>query len=1635
MVNSDSFITKSYKKFDWQKNNLLRAACKKAYVGHHKDVSPVNVKGEDEAPEKDDVNTKEGTEAPHKKNKKHRKHKSKKKKRRRKGEKESSSESGAESDVEPPPPPRRTTRARLAAAAGTENTGLKEEKRKDAVTDTDGGSKSKKHKRQAAKKKKKKRKKDEKQEKKSSRSPSDSSSASGSDSEGEGGKTAGNGKYSPAVSSDLKEPISRPDPKDSQGEEQVAPIVMQKPELAEVKKEEISDMEVPSTEENHSCTNDIEKDKTSPSTGQDEITQTDTVEVKIESNYGEAKFMHVQELPDIIPKQEGTTPKDDLILKNQTSLEVEAKVKEPDSPQPLSPSKSLEIKRSELPPSRSPSPCLIKKEAEVQPEELTKERSRTPSRSSSKEKLPSSLQKSQRFSHSKSRSPSPKTKKTSLSPFQKSQKRSSRRSRSTSLSVTPMKKASKSPSKSKSPKRRKGSVSVSPKRRRSSPKVSRSPKRGGRRSPSLSRSPRRRRRSKSRSRGGKRRSRTRSPRRSGAVGRRSLSRSITKTRRSHSRSRRPVGRSRSRSAARRAGGRRSRSRSLSRRRRSPPPRSRRSRSRSARRSRRSLSRSVVMLKRSRRSRSRSPRKRSKSRSPPPRKQSKSRSAVRRRSRSPGRKNRSPPRSGKRSKSRSLSRRHRSPQPSKKRSKSPRRSRRRSKSKSASRGLKKSKSRSRSESSDGRSESSSSARSVSNTPLKEKKASPPAKEKTPEEKIVEENGTPCFESGDLIPLPSAADAAPQSESPSDKLQDQPTQLANLPAPSSRSASQEPASGPGGSDSSEGSDDDEESPVKTVPKSKKSSSGSASPEVPKKQLSKSRSPADRRKRSCSTSKPASKRKLSRSKSPVRKKDSVSPSQRKKRRSKSRSPARWRRSRSRSTTRRKRSGSKSRTRNRRSKSRSPARKRRSRSPNARGRRRSKSLDRNKRSKSRSTGRRKRSRSGDRSRRSRSRSSDRRRRSRSRGRGRRPAFRSRSFDRRDRWKREPSHSPVVILRKQRRSGSRSRRSASKTPPRLTDLDKDQLLEIAKANAAAMCAKAGVPIPESLRPKAILQLPLPTPSPSPISLPLPLPLPMGMGMPNMSNMGPMGLSSIPGMPTMSNITMSAAVASMTAATMTAALTNMGALAAMPPLAPLPTITNKPPPSLVPPTPSLNLDHIEEAKRKVTQQANIHTIKELTEKCKMIANSKEEMAVAKPHVSDDENDLTEWRSSLFVAAIKHRSAGSANCPTLLPRFVCTRVKDLQTFTCDATEKKYFDPIGLKVLPSGNYQRMFYKLSLRQPNEDNRDSQYKKEKRGFERKERLDEIKADETIIVEHVMMSNEIKTTAGNSSRLQNTDINFRHCGFTRAALPTRRDKGTLIIVGYAIFCIVSFVLNTNKIHDIVVEKMELKRKFRMGDITQLIHIIHSPRPRRSQPGSVRRAAPANRRPRIPSKGQATSDLPAHQPRFDPPPPYLHLHPDGLFTGSLCFPSPQGSALPPVFGPGGKTILSFAGSDHLLMVILSSLVFFRSAALRLSEAKLLKGVFLGLGVAVRPASEDTTVVGSGAFSTLTRKNGLKVGAGSLCSVEEVCLAVGELIGHRSIRSAARMNGAVLFVEKVEQAQQLVEAGVSVNGVATHASGN
>ncbi|KAM4602121.1 uncharacterized protein sonb [Polymixia lowei] len=259
----------------------------------------------------------------------------------------------------------------------------------------------------------------------------------------------------------------------------------------------------------------------------------------------------------------------------------------------------------------------------------------------------------------------------------------------------------------------------------------------------------------------------------------------------------------------------------------------------------------------------------------------------------------------------------------------------------------------------------------------------------------------------------------------------------------------------------------------------------------------------------------------------------------------------------------------------SKSPQKKKEGKSSSKR-RRRSKSLSRSRRrdSKSRSPSRRKRSRSRSRKRlRSRSPAQrSRRSQSRSGSQGRRRGTHSSGLSQRDRWKREPSHSPVLILRKNR-SPARKHRSDSKSPSRITELDKEQLLEIAKANAAAMCAKAGVPIPENLMPKVVPHLPLPLP----------------------------------------NMAMNAAMASVTAATMTAALSSMGALAALPPL---PSITNKPPPG--PPQP--NMAALEEVKRKVAKQANSISIKEFTDKCKMIVDSKGELPVAKPHISDEEDD-------------------------------------------------------------------------------------------------------------------------------------------------------------------------------------------------------------------------------------------------------------------------------------------------------------------------------------------------------------------------------------------------------------------------------
>nr|XP_060626369.1 protein SON isoform X2 [Anolis sagrei ordinatus] len=211
------------------------------------------------------------------------------------------------------------------------------------------------------------------------------------------------------------------------------------------------------------------------------------------------------------------------------------------------------------------------------------------------------------------------------------------------------------------------------------------------------------------------------------------------------------------------------------------------------------------------------------------------------------------------------------------------------------------------------------------------------------------------------------------------------------------------------------------------------------------SRAKSPEQRKSRSRSKSvdKSGERENLRRSRS----KDSKSPENRSRRR---RTVSRSKRNRSRSLTRRRLSRSKSGHRSRtQSRSRSPSRSRRWRRTRSRSLSRQRSLSRERRR---------------RARRNRSRSPDRRR---------------KRSDSRDSYRislrlRSRSRSPVRLGRSRsavrRRSTSKSpdtrrSRSSSRSPKRLTDLDKAQLLEIAKANAAAMCAKAGVPLPPSLMP------------------------------------------------------------------------------------------------------------------------------------------------------------------------------------------------------------------------------------------------------------------------------------------------------------------------------------------------------------------------------------------------------------------------------------------------------------------------------------------------------------------------------------------------------------------------------------------
>lgn len=73
--------------------------------------------------------------------------------------------------------------------------------------------------------------------------------------------------------------------------------------------------------------------------------------------------------------------------------------------------------------------------------------------------------------------------------------------------------------------------------------------------------------------------------------------------------------------------------------------------------------------------------------------------------------------------------------------------------------------------------------------------------------------------------------------------------------------------------------------------------------------------------------------------------------------------------------------------------------------------------------------------------------------------------------------------------------------------------------------------------------------------------------------------------------------------------------------------------------------------------------------------------------------------------------------------------------------------------------------------------------------------------------------------------------------------------------------------------------------------------------------------------------------------------------------------------------------------------------------------------------------GVDSFGSLTRRHGVKVVAAA--SVEDCILAIGEVVGHKSILAASRMSNAVVcFLNTVENANDVVERGVVIHGLFT-----
>ncbi len=65
-----------------------------------------------------------------------------------------------------------------------------------------------------------------------------------------------------------------------------------------------------------------------------------------------------------------------------------------------------------------------------------------------------------------------------------------------------------------------------------------------------------------------------------------------------------------------------------------------------------------------------------------------------------------------------------------------------------------------------------------------------------------------------------------------------------------------------------------------------------------------------------------------------------------------------------------------------------------------------------------------------------------------------------------------------------------------------------------------------------------------------------------------------------------------------------------------------------------------------------------------------------------------------------------------------------------------------------------------------------------------------------------------------------------------------------------------------------------------------------------------------------------------------------------------------------------------------------------------------------------TIPNTMVLENLTRRHGVKID--SKASVEDICLAVGDVVNHENIASASRMNNAiVLFLSTIEKANEIV----------------